>query len=60
MIDVEERLGLLREKLVVMVLLLGCDYLFKGVLGVGVERVIKLMNVFFFFNVLKRYFCCLV
>lgn len=54
MTDVEERLGLSREKLVAMALLLGCDYLPKGVPGVGVERAIKLMNALPSSNVLER------
>ncbi|XP_061178146.1 flap endonuclease GEN homolog 1-like [Saccostrea echinata] len=55
MTDVEERLGLTREKLIAMALLLGCDYLPKGVPGVGVERVVKLMNSLTTPNVLKRF-----
>lgn len=58
MTDVEERLGLSRDKLVAMALLLGCDYLPKGVPGVGVERVIKLMNALPSYNVLERYIWC--
>ncbi|XP_062573963.1 flap endonuclease GEN homolog 1-like [Saccostrea cucullata] len=55
MTEVEDRLGLTREKLVAMALLLGCDYLPKGVPGVGVERVVKLMNSLPASNVLERF-----
>lgn len=57
--DVEERLGLTREKLVAMALLLGCDYLPKGVPGVGVERAVKLMNSLPSCNILERCGCLL-
>jgi flap endonuclease GEN len=55
MTEVEERLGLTREKLIAMALLLGCDYLPKGVPGVGIERAVKLMKSLTVPNVLERY-----
>ena len=42
--EMKERLGLNRNKLVVLGLLLGCDYLPKGVPGVGKEKACELMQ----------------
>ncbi|KAL5007748.1 hypothetical protein ScPMuIL_016554 [Solemya velum] len=46
MTDIETKLGLDRNKLVGLALLLGCDYLPKGVPGVGPEKAIKMMKSF--------------
>ena len=46
MADIEDKLSLDREKLVAMALLLGCDYVPKGVPGVGMDKAVKLMRVF--------------
>ena len=42
--EMKQRLGLDRNKLVVLGLLLGCDYLPKGVPGVGKEKACELMQ----------------
>ena len=52
--DVEQVLGLSREKLVAMALLLGCDYMPQGVPGVGRELAGKLMKALAGVDVLKR------
>ena len=44
MSDIEKHLGMPRDNLIAMALLLGCDYLPDGVPGVGRETVIKLLN----------------
>lgn len=51
--DIEEKLGLDREKLVALALLCGCDY-FQGVAGVGKETVLKLLKKFGDDNCLDR------
>ena len=52
--DVEQVLGLSREKLVAMALLLGCDYMPQGVPGVGRDLAGKLMRALAGVDVLKR------
>ena len=47
--DIEFKLNLTREKLVVMALIVGCDYDTKGLQGIGKESVCK------FFNELHEY-----
>ena len=42
--NIESKLNMNREKLVAMALFLGCDYLPKGVPGVGKEQVTKLVQ----------------
>lgn len=42
--DVEASLGLDREKLVGLAVLLGCDYLPKGVVGVGQQMAMKFIS----------------
>ena len=42
--DIERDIGLNRDKLVAMAILTGCDYLPKGVPGVGREMAIKLLQ----------------
>ncbi|KAG1667834.1 Flap endonuclease GEN 1 [Nymphon striatum] len=41
----ENKLQLNREKLVALAVLIGCDYLPKGVPGVGIEKAVKLVKV---------------
>ena len=41
--DIIDRLSLNRERLVGLAIMLGCDYLPKGVAGVGREQVMKLV-----------------
>ena len=43
MSDIEESLRLDREKMVALALLVGCDYVPKGIPGVGIERATKLL-----------------
>ncbi|KAI0232344.1 hypothetical protein LSAT2_017312, partial [Lamellibrachia satsuma] len=52
--DLEQELGLNREKLVAMAILLGCDYMPQGVPGVGRELAGKLMQALDGVEVLKR------
>ena len=54
MSDIETKLQLSREKLVAMATLLGCDYVPRGVPGVGRETVIKLMANWGTTNVIER------
>jgi flap endonuclease GEN len=44
MSDIEEKLGLSRQKLIALSLLCGCDYNDKGVLGVGKETALKFLK----------------
>ena len=53
--DIETRLRLDREKLVALGLLLGCDFVPKGVPGVGQARAVRLMEEFAGGGVLDRY-----
>ncbi|XP_033752016.1 flap endonuclease GEN homolog 1-like [Pecten maximus] len=53
--NIESNLGLDREKMVAMALLLGCDYLPKGVPGVGVDKAIKLMTTLQDYSILDRF-----
>ncbi|XP_069131819.1 LOW QUALITY PROTEIN: uncharacterized protein [Argopecten irradians] len=53
--NIESRLGLDRERMVAMALLLGCDYLPKGVPGVGVDKAIKLMTSLQGYSILDRF-----
>ena len=55
MSDIEEVLGMDREGLVALGLLLGCDYVPKGVPGIGYANAIKLMETLRGRRVLKRY-----
>ena len=41
--DIEDKIGLDREKMVALALLVGCDYVPKGVPGVGIEKASKLL-----------------
>ncbi|XP_076115859.1 uncharacterized protein LOC143083485 isoform X2 [Mytilus galloprovincialis] len=41
--DIEQKLDLNREKMVALALLVGCDYVPKGVPGVGIEKASKLL-----------------
>lgn len=52
--DIEKSLGLGQEGLVGLALLLGCDYLPKGVPGVGKEQVLKLVKLLEGVNILGR------
>ena len=54
MSDIEEELGMDREGLVALGLLLGCDYVPKGVPGIGYANAIKLMETLRGRRVLKR------
>uniref|UniRef100_A0A915L2C5 Chromo domain-containing protein n=1 Tax=Romanomermis culicivorax TaxID=13658 RepID=A0A915L2C5_ROMCU len=42
--DIENKLGLNRQKMIALALLLGCDYCPKGVPGVGKERALKFVQ----------------
>ncbi|XP_046339570.2 uncharacterized protein LOC124120732 isoform X2 [Haliotis rufescens] len=55
MAAIEQDLGVSRESLVGVALLLGCDYLPGGVPGVGVERVIKYLQSLKGVDILKRF-----
>ena len=44
MADIRDQLGLDRQKLIALALLLGCDYVPKGVMGVGKEHGCQLMK----------------
>ena len=55
MADIELTLGLTQENLVALGILLGCDFLPKGVPGVGREMCLKLINSLPSVNVLERY-----
>ncbi len=55
MADIRRELGLDRDKLIALALLLGCDYLPKGVVGVGKEQGCQLMKQMNGINVLKRF-----
>lgn len=44
MCDIEEKLDLDREKMVALALLVGCDYVPKGVPGVGIDKASKLLT----------------
>ena len=52
--DLERELGLNREKLVAMAILVGCDYMPQGVPGVGRELAGKLLRALDGEEVLKR------
>lgn len=52
--DIELRLGLVRENLVGLAILLGCDYLPRGVAGVGRELAMKFIASLKEENMLKR------
>lgn len=52
--DVETTLGLDRESLVGLAVLLGCDYLPKGVVGVGREMALRLISCLKGESVLQR------
>ena len=52
--DIESILGLNRDKLIALGLLLGCDYVPKGVPGVGQARATKLMQELPQENILER------
>lgn len=54
--DIEKRLGMTRDTMVALALLLGCDYLPKGVPGVGKEISMKLVSSLPGLNLLDRYF----
>ena len=54
MSDIENELGIDRDGLVALALLLGCDYVPKGVPGIGYANAIKLMETLRGRNVLKR------
>lgn len=53
--DITSELGLTRERLVALALLLGCDYYPAGVPGVGEAWAVKLMASLATVDVLKRY-----
>ena len=54
-LDIEKHLGMSRDNLIAMALLLGCDYLPDGVPGVGQETVIKLLKENRGFNLLQQF-----
>ena len=54
MSDIETELGIDRNGLVALGLLLGCDYVPKGVPGIGHANAVKLMQTLRGRNVLKR------
>ena len=53
--DIEKHLGMSRDNLIAIALLLGCDYLPDGVPGVGRETVVKLLNESRGVNLLQRF-----
>ncbi|KAL7988069.1 hypothetical protein Chor_006988 [Crotalus horridus] len=53
--DIEEKLGCSRESLIGLAILLGCDYLPKGVPGVGKEQVLKLIKTLKGQSLLQRF-----
>lgn len=55
MSDVTEKLGMSRETLVALALLLGCDYVPKGVPGVGKVHAMQLVRQLEGKDVLKRF-----
>ena len=55
MLDIEKHLGMSRDNLIAMALLLGCDYLPDGVPGVGRETVLKLLKENRGVNLLQRF-----
>ncbi|XP_072015044.1 flap endonuclease GEN homolog 1-like [Amphiura filiformis] len=55
MTDIRKELGLDRDKLIALALLLGCDYLPKGVVGVGKEQGCQLMKQLNDVSVLERF-----
>ncbi|NXL61541.1 GEN endonuclease, partial [Chordeiles acutipennis] len=55
MSSIEEKLGCDRESLIGLAVLLGCDYLPKGVPGVGKEQALKLINALQGQNLLQRF-----
>uniref|UniRef100_A0A8D2L667 Flap endonuclease GEN homolog 1 n=1 Tax=Varanus komodoensis TaxID=61221 RepID=A0A8D2L667_VARKO len=52
---IEEKLGCRRESLIGLAILLGCDYLPKGVPGVGKEQALKLIRTLRGQSLLKRF-----
>ncbi|XP_020639897.3 flap endonuclease GEN homolog 1 [Pogona vitticeps] len=55
MTAVEEKLGCSRESLIGLAVLLGCDYLPKGVPGIGKEQSLKLIRTLKGQNLLQRF-----
>ncbi|XP_070588954.1 flap endonuclease GEN homolog 1 isoform X2 [Erythrolamprus reginae] len=53
--DIEENLGCTRESLIGLAILLGCDYLPKGVPGVGKEQALKLIKTLKGQSLLQRF-----
>ncbi|XP_058035066.1 flap endonuclease GEN homolog 1 isoform X1 [Ahaetulla prasina] len=53
--DIEEKLGCSRESLIGLAILLGCDYLPKGVPGVGKEKALKLVKTLKGQSLLQRF-----
>ncbi|KAM8952709.1 flap endonuclease GEN homolog 1 [Pelodytes ibericus] len=54
--SIQARLGLHRESLVALAIFLGCDYLPKGVPGVGREQALKLIETLKGENILQRFY----
>ena len=54
--DIESQLGIDRNGLVALALLLGCDFIPKGVSGIGMASAVKLLECLKGRNVLERYF----
>ncbi len=55
MAEIESQLGINRESLVALALMLGCDYCPKGVPGVGRETAIKFVQYMEGESILQRY-----
>ncbi|XP_078503883.1 flap endonuclease GEN homolog 1 [Lissotriton helveticus] len=55
MASIKERLGLDRDALVGIAILLGCDYLPKGIPGVGKDHVLKLIRMLNGQSILQRF-----
>ncbi|XP_052065725.1 flap endonuclease GEN homolog 1-like [Mytilus californianus] len=53
--DIEQKLDLNREKMVALALLVGCDYVPKGVPGVGIEKASKLLAGYKDISPLRRF-----
>lgn len=55
MSDIEDGLGLKRKHLIAMSLLVGNDFDSGGVLGIGVEKALRIVRAFSEDEILKRY-----
>lgn len=56
--DIESTLGLQRQHMIALALLVGCDYDTKGVLGIGCSHAMRLVSAFSNEEVLDRWVEC--